>query len=165
MITFARAITHTDDWTHTQAITHTHRHTQYHTLNYSDPHTNTLTQCVTDTCSLCLSKAPPSPQRKHLRVRGRGSFYCFLWRACEANEGLHRRVMSEGQRDRKTQRMRILHLHWCGFSSLYEGQLHPRSHCVKSAQREPLMANSRAHTIPVLDAHQLCCSHSQLTAS
>lgn len=106
-----KQITHTHALHHIYTCNHAHRpvnpqadhytHT-YHTLNYLEPHSNTLSHNVSHTLALCVFQRPlRRPQRKHLRVRGRGSVHCFLWRACETNRGLYRRVMIEGWRNTK----------------------------------------------------------------
>lgn len=90
-----KQITHTHTCGHIYTCNHAHRRvnphaghythrdtrTQYHTLNYSDPHINTLTQCATHTCTLCLSEAPPSPQRKAPQGEGKGVSSLFLMKS------------------------------------------------------------------------------------
>lgn len=84
-----------------------------HTLSHSKLLVPHLIDCGTISHThlhFCLSEASPSSQRKHLRVGGRGSVYCFLWRAWETTKGLHGLVMKEQYRHWRKERMRILHL-------------------------------------------------------
>lgn len=102
-------------------------HTQYHTLNYSDSHVDALQQCVTH-----IDTQGPLfvPRGRHLGVRGRGSGYCFWWRAWETR---HRWIMPGSWRDRRTRRMNVLCRKSPSLSTL-----------CGASQREAIIATARA---------------------
>lgn len=82
VVTLARAITHTDEWTHLQATTDTRARTHAHNITHLITRALTLihwhNERRTHLRSPSFRGPSVSPKEEHLGVRGRGPVHCFL---------------------------------------------------------------------------------------
>lgn len=81
VVTLARAITHTAEWTNLQATTDTCARTHAHNITHLITRALTLihwhNERRTHLRSPSFRGPSVSPKEEHLRVRGRGSIHCF----------------------------------------------------------------------------------------